>query len=140
MMKKWFYLLDCIHRKHTIPKQRLKSRVPVPKAKSAIKQKLQKDSLINQSVKSTGSQEIINMGKDTKKNQHHAVESIAFEEKGKIYKDGKINQSKGEKIARDILADKVWVFPYIYITCFRSYFWGSRIYSSFITSGIEVNR
>ena len=66
------------------------------------------------------------MRKDAKKKQHHAVESIAFDDtqiynqKGKIHKDGKINQSKGEKIAHDILADKVC--SYISIICFVSYF------------------
>ena len=112
-----------IQRKHGVPNQVSKPKIPVPRAKSTAKHKLKKIGMINPIDLGSTHQETVKGREDLNQKQHRLLEikahngvPISSEERTVMLEPS--NQSKGETIARDILADKVRGFSLLSIIRF----------------------
>ena len=88
----------------------MRGRIPVPVGRPVTKQKLDRSTSLNQN--SFGTEKDL-ARKEVDKKQHKSLDTKRFggikqwSRKEKLSKDNEISHSKGERIAHDILADKV---------------------------------
>ena len=96
----------------------MRRRIPVLVGRSATKQKLDRSTTLNQN--SFGTEKELEIRKEVDEKQHKSLDTKRFGDIQqwspieKLSKGNDVNQSKGERIARDILADKVCFFIYFF--------------------------